>query len=256
MRRQCGSSGRRRMTQSVDGKSMQATDDAATDAAPRLPLNRERVLRQAIVFADAGGLDALRMRRLGQSLGVEAMSLYNHVANKDDLITGMLDLAMAEIALPPPVRDGDWQTAIRATAESALAVLTRHPWASTLMMSPARMSLARLRWMEAVLRTFRQAGFSPTLAHHAYHALDSHIIGFTMWVASIEDVGDLNLAGAGVLERLPAAEFAYLHEHIRFHLHDPAVYPSDDPLADERTFTFTLNLLLDGLARLREHARS
>ncbi len=233
---------------------MDGSDDTGTEAAPRLPLNRERVLRQAIVLADAGGIDALTMRRLGQALGVEAMSLYNHVANKDDLITGMLDLAMAEIALPPPVQDGDWQTAIRATAESAVTVLTHHPWASNLMMSPARMSVARLRWMEAVLRTFRQAGFSPTLTHHAYHALDSHIIGFTMWVASIEVDDDLDAAGADVLERLPADEFTYLHEHIRFHQHDPAVYPADDPLADERTFTFTLNLLLDGLARRRDGA--
>lgn len=210
----------------------------------RAPLSRERVLRAAIRLADADGIEALTMRRLGNELGVEAMSLYNHVANKDDILNGILEMVMLEIALPPD--DADWKAAIRATAISAHQVLLRHPWACSLMMEADKESDARLRWMDAVLRCFREAGFSAKLTHHAYHALDSHITGFTLWIVNLPAVGEeLKELAAGFLQNFPVDEYPYLVEHIHYHLDDPG----DD---EESEFDFGLGLILDGLERLRD----
>ena len=148
----------------------------------RLPLSRERVLHAALALADEAGIASLSMRRLGQALGVEAMSLYNHVANKDDLLDGIVELVASEIELPSDAVD--WKEGLRQTAISSHEVFLRHRWACSLMMRP-RASPARMRWMEAVLRTLRQAGFSADMTHHAYHALDSHITGFTLWLVSM-----------------------------------------------------------------------
>ena len=208
---------------------------------PRTPLSRERVLRAAIRLADEGGIESLSMRKLGQALGVEAMSLYNHVERKDDVVAGIVALVLDEIELPP--RDAHWKAALRQTAVSAHDVLVRHPWACTLMHSPAAASPHRLRWMDAVLGTLRNAGFSPDLTHHAYHALDSHITGFTLWQVSIdvrpEDVAAL---GAAFLHALPP-ELPYLAEHVEQHL-----APSSPTGRTE--FEFGLDLILDGLEAL------
>jgi AcrR family transcriptional regulator len=212
--------------------------------APRVPLTRDRVLQAAIGLADNGGIDSLSMRKLGQALGVEAMSLYNHVADKDAILAGILELVMEEIEAPPT--GTDWQSAIRRTAISSHDVLSRHPWACSLMFSPTRVSRARLRWMEAVLATFRAAGFSPELTHHAYHALDSHITGFTLWQVSFPSVSAEDLAqyGAIFLRDLPVAEFPYLAEHVEQHINPPRH-------EDKGEFEFGLDLLLDGLERSR-----
>src|SRR5215212_4121879 len=129
---------------------------------PRAPLSRERILRAAIALADEGGIDALSMRKLGQELGVEAMSLYHHVANKDDLLDSIVDAVTSEIEVPG---DPDWKEALRRTAISSHEVFLRHRWACSLMMRRARVSPERMQWMEAVLRAFREAGFSPDLTH-------------------------------------------------------------------------------------------
>ena len=150
--------------------------------ATRTPLSRERVLRAAIDHADAGGIAALSMRKLAGELGVEAMSLYNHVANKDDLLAGIVELVASEIEDPSDAVD--WKAAIHRSAMSAHAVLLRHRWAAGLTMRVTSLSPARLRWHECVLRTLREAGFSADLTHHAYHALESHIMGFTLWPVS------------------------------------------------------------------------
>ncbi|HEV7134094.1 MAG TPA: TetR/AcrR family transcriptional regulator C-terminal domain-containing protein [Gaiellaceae bacterium] len=205
---------------------------------PRAPLSRDRVLQAAIRLADEGGIESLSMRKLGQALGVEAMSLYNHVERKDDVLAGILALVLGEIEPPPPAVH--WKAALRQTAVSAHDVLVRHPWACNLMHSPAAASPHRLRWMDAVLGTLREAGFSPELTHHAYHALDSHITGFTMWQVSIdvrpEDVAAL---GAAFLRELPP-DFPYLAEHVEQHL-----APSSPDGKTE--FEFGLDLILDGL---------
>ena len=216
-----------------------------SDARPeeRMPLTRERVLHAAIALADARGIEALTMRRLGQELGVEAMSLYNHVANKHDILNGILELVMAEIELP--ASDAPWKTAIRGTAISAHDVLLRHQWACTLMMSPTRTSPSRLRWMDAVLRCMREGGFSAQLTCHAYHVLASHIEGSTMWVGNLPALGeDLKTLAADFLRDFSAADYPYMAEHIQQHL-KPA-NPNN-----KRTFEFGLDLILDGLERMQ-----
>jgi AcrR family transcriptional regulator len=213
----------------------------------RTPLNRQRILQAAVEIADAEGIGALTMRRLGQALGVEAMSLYNHVSGKDDILDGILEMAMEQIALPAP--GVPWNAAIRASAISAHTTLLRHPWACALMMEAARESRARLRWMEAVLRTFREAGFSPRLTHHAYHALDSHITGFTLWLVNLPARGeDLLTLARAYRQSIPIDVYPYVVEHIDYHLAPP------DHDENEGEFAFGLDLLLDGLERLRERA--
>ena len=146
-------------------------------AAPRTPLSKERVLRAAIVLADEGGIEALSMRRLARELGVEAMSLYNHVANKDEILAGIIDLVASEIALPS---DGDWKSAIRRSAISARDVRLRHRWASGLSMSRQSGGPAQLRHSDWMLRTLREAGFSKDLVYHAFHILEAYVLGSTV----------------------------------------------------------------------------
>src|SRR5262249_14684460 len=146
----------------------------------RRPLNRERILAAALELVDEQGIDALSMRKLGQALGYEAMSLYNHVANKDDLLDGILDLVLAEMEPPDP--EGGLP-AIRASALSAHEALKRHPWAATMLMS-ARIRPARIDYMEGLLACLRGAGFSAETTYTAYHVLDAHIIGFSLWAST------------------------------------------------------------------------
>jgi AcrR family transcriptional regulator len=221
------------------------TTQPAPQPEPRTPLSRERVLRAAIALADEGGIESLSMRKLGQQLGVEAMSLYHHVANKDDLLDGIVDAVTSEIDVPPD--EIDWKEAIRRTAISSHDLFLRHRWACSLMMRRARVSPDRMRWMEAVLRTFREAGFSADLTHHAYHALDSHITGFTLWQVSMpfetkEELVDL---AQGFLQEIPVDEYPYVIEHAEQH-----IAPSSPDGKTE--FEFGLDLILDGLERLRE----
>ena len=208
----------------------------------REPLSRERVLRAAIELADERGIDALSMRRLGQRLGVEAMSLYNHVANKEDLLGGMLDLVVQAIEVPP--RDAHWKAAIRHTAMSFHEVLRRHPWAASLLLSPGRFRGGQMRYTDAVLGTFRRGGFSADLTDHAYHALDSHIYGFTLWLAQMNlDASRIEQLATDFLAELPADEYPWLVEHVHQHL------KPRDP-SDEGEFAFGLDLILDGLERM------
>jgi AcrR family transcriptional regulator len=215
-------------------------------ARSRVPLSRERVLDAAIALADEGGIEALTMRKLARALGVEAMSLYNHVANKDDLVDAVVDRVVSEIELPADCED--WEAAIRTCALSAHDAFRRHPWACGPAMSPGSLPAAptaRMRYMEWLLGTLDKAGFSPELAYHAYHALDSHILGFTMWelghsMPAGTDLGDL---AATVLRSLPMDEFPYLAEHIEQHLHRP-----DDGVNE---FEYGLDLILEGLKRAR-----
>src|SRR5256885_17093394 len=142
-----------------------------------MALNRDRVLHAAVRLADKSGIESVTMRRLGKALGVEAMSLYNHVRNKDDVLDGIVGLVLDEIELPADAED--WEAAVRRTATSGHDVLLRHPWACSLVMS--RFRPGRVAYVNAILTTLREAGFSPRAAYHGYHALDSHMLGFTLW---------------------------------------------------------------------------
>lgn len=214
----------------------------------RAPLTKERVLRAAVRIADESGVDALSMRGLARDLGVEAMSLYYYVRGKDDLLGGMVELVMGEVASVDD--EPDWKAAIRRLAISHHEALRRHPWATTVSASPHGISSAQTRYMDTLLRRLREAGFSPELVHRAYHALDSHIVGSTLWIANIQrgvaragkDKKDLADLARGVLRDLPAGEHPDFAEHVRQHL--------SGAVRGERFFEFGLDLILDGIERL------
>jgi AcrR family transcriptional regulator len=215
----------------------------------RRPLTRERVLRAAIALADEGGIEALSMRKLAKELGVEAMSLYNHVANKGDLVEAMVGLVVAEIELPS---DPDWEQAIRRCAISAHDTFLRHPWACSLVMAPGKLQLEdnpRLVYMNWLLGRLEDAGFSPELTYRGYHALDSHIFGFTMWYLGHSAGGEAITGGldpeefvATLVPRLSASGYPHLAAHAQQHVSAPW---QDNP----REFEFGLDLILDGLKK-------
>jgi AcrR family transcriptional regulator len=217
------------------------TSQTGTTSASRAPLNRERVLLTAIELADTGGIEALTMRKLGQELGVEAMSLYNHVANKADILNGIFEMASSEIDMAST--DTNWKAAIHASAISAYRTFRRHQWAHSLMMSSSVVSPSRMCWMEAVLRSLREAGFTEGMTCHAYHALDSHITGFTLWQASFPAAEDLKVLATNVLRDLPVDEYPYVDEHIQHHLIETGP-------GEKSEFEFGLDLILDGLERI------
>jgi AcrR family transcriptional regulator len=199
------------------------------------------VLRAAIELADEHGIEALSMRRLAKELGVEAMSLYKHVANKNEILAGMIDMVAGEIELP----DGpDWKTALRRNAISARDVFVRHRWAGNLWMSNQSGGPARLRLGDWMLAVLREGGFSKDLIYHAFHILEAHILGFTVMQLSFPYKGE-ELAGlaATFLEQLPREEYPDLVEHIHEHL---------QPREGEGGFELGLDLILDGLERARD----
>lgn len=211
---------------------------------PRAALSRERVLHEAVRIADAEGIDALTMRRLGRELGAGAMSLYHYVANKDGLLDGMVDLVFAEIELP--TGGGDWRTAMRRRSLSAREVLLRHAWAVGLMESRTNPGPANLHHREAVTACLRKAGFSIAMTAHANWLLDSYVYGFVLQEASLpfdtaEELADM--ADDVFMPLLPPEEFPYLNETAGALL--AAGY-------DHTTeFAFGLNVVLDALEGLR-----
>ncbi|WP_312847805.1 TetR/AcrR family transcriptional regulator C-terminal domain-containing protein [Streptomyces sp. WAC06614] len=147
------------------------------DVVRREPLSRERVLRAAVRLADEVGIDTLSMRRLAQELGVVPMALYKHVAHKDELLDGMVDLVVGGIE--PPVAGGDWQPAVRRRILAARRALLGHPWAAQVVQSRGRPTPAVLAYVDSLAGMFRAGGFSVDLTHHALHALGSRMLGFT-----------------------------------------------------------------------------
>lgn len=207
-------------------------------AARRAPLSRERVLRAAVALADESGIEALTMRRLGQALGVEAMSLYKHVANKDDILDGITDLVVGDIEVPPA--GTHWKTAMRARARSAHEVLLAHPWAAVQIMSRFNIGPGMTRYLDATLGRLREGGFTIEGALDAWHALDSHIYGFTLQELSLPfDAAEAPRVSADVLGQLSADRFPHVVEIITHVMTSGRV----------EDFEFGLELLLDGLAK-------
>jgi AcrR family transcriptional regulator len=210
----------------------------------RAGLTRERVLETAVALADEGGLEAVSMRKLARALGVEAMSLYNHIPNKDRLLNGMVDLVFEEI--DPPATGGDWKAEMRKRAISTRAALNRHPWAVGFMEARSEPGEANLQLHEAVLACLREAGFSVPMAIHAYSVQDAYIYGFALqektlshqtreeWKAVarriIREYGD-------VLDGYPSS--AEVQRHIAEH-----------GFSHEEEFLYGLELILGGLERL------
>jgi len=215
-----------------------------TSAERRTPLSRDRVMRAALALVDEGGMGALTMRRLGRSLGVEAMALYRHVTNKDEIVDGLVDLVFEEIGAPA---DGvGWKSAMRQRAISLREVLTRHRWAVGLMESRPNPGRANLRHHDAVIGNLRAAGFDMAMAAHAYALLDAYIYGFAMTHMALPfdtaTPGEVAEMAEGMLRAFPVNEFPNLAAFISEH----AMHPGYD-FGDE--FEFGLDLILDGLER-------
>jgi AcrR family transcriptional regulator len=214
--------------------------EAASNAEPRGRLSRDRVLRAGLSHADAGGLAALSMRRLADELGVAPMALYRHVANKDDLIDGMVDIVFGEVGLP--AGGTDWRAAMRQRGISLLDALARHRWAIGLMESRRNPGPANLRHHDAVIGSLRAGGFDLVMAAHAYSLLDSYIYGFALTKVNLpfQSTADIVEVAEDMLRPFPAGAYPNLAEFITDH----AMKPGYD-YADE--FEYGLDLILDGL---------
>jgi len=210
--------------------------------ARREPLRRSQVLRAAIALADQSGIRAVSMRKLGQVLGVEAMSLYNHVANKSDLLDGMIDIVFSEIGLP--AGDTGWKPAMRQRAISAREVLGRHRWAIGLMESRRSPGPATLRHHDAVLGCLRRAGFSVEMTAHAYSLLDSYIYGFALQEASLpfDTPEKTTQVAQEIFGQFPAGAYPHLTELTTQHVLQPGYHYGGE-------FEIGLDLILDALER-------
>jgi len=212
--------------------------------APRVPLSRERVLDAAFALADETGVESLSMRRLAKTLGVEAMSLYNHVGSKDDLLDGLVELVFEEIE--PPPSGVDWRTAMRRRAVSTREALRRHPWAIGLMEARSKPGPASIALHEAVLKTLREAGFSLAETVHAYSVQDAYIYGFALQEKTLSHQTRDEWKGVArriireygdVLDSYPSS--AEVQRHIAEH-----------GFSHEEEFLYGLELILGGLERL------
>jgi AcrR family transcriptional regulator len=218
-------------------------------AQPRSPLTRERVLRTAVALADQGGIESLSMRKLAQALDVVPMALYRHFANKDELLNGLVDLVVGEI--DSPLDGASWKMAVRERILSARRALLRHPWASKVIESRTTPTPVVLGYMDSMIGLFRTGGFSLDLTHHAMHAVGSRMFGFTQEVfndtAEVDPEIEAEMWGAMV------GTYPYIFEIFQAISHDDAstVGPGCD---DQFEFEFALDLLLDGLEKLKRRS--
>lgn len=207
----------------------------------RTLVNKDRAISAAIKLADAEGLSALTMRKLAGVLGVEAMSLYHHVANKEAVLDGMVDAVFSEIQLPRS-GNGDWKAEIRLRSASVRAVLTRHPWAIGIMESRTSPGPAVLRHHDAVLGCLRGGGLSVAMTAHAYALIDSYVYGFVLQEVNLpfNDGDDLGELLEVVMPLLDAKDYPHLVELTVEHIMKPGYSFGDE-------FEFGLNLILNGL---------
>jgi AcrR family transcriptional regulator len=224
---------------------MKSVGAGKADHERRAQLTREQVLTAAIALADRDGIESISMRRLAQELGIEAMSLYTHVRNKEDLLDGMADAVIGVIPVDADAGDADWGTSLRRMALGARGVMLRHPWASRTVETRAAPGPAAIAYINGVLGILRRGGFSVAQAHHALHILGSRLLGFTQ---NLFD--DSPAPGPEAAPTLPdgfATAFPYAAEMALAVTHGGALGPCDDD--DE--FEFALDFILDGLHRLQ-----
>jgi len=218
----------------------------------RTPLSRDRVLRAAVKIADGSGIDTLTMRRLAEELGAEAMSLYYHVANKEDVLNGITELVATEInevvdRIEPPATPADWKNVVRRRILAAREVLLRHRWAPQVFETRTTMSPAVLRYHDSLIGLMRAGGFSYDVIHHALHALGSRALGFT------QELFD----PSGAASAPSPAAFETMAEQLPNLVGMLMEVAHDDPDStlgwcdDQTEFEFGLDLILDGLDRLR-----
>lgn len=230
--------------------SRSGVDDAVEHL--RVPLSRRRVLRAAVELADREGLDALTMRRLAHELGVEAMSLYHHVANKEAVLDGVVEVVVGEILdavgdVDAPAPEDDWRAALRARVLAAREIMLRHPWAPRVLETRTAMSPEILGYFDGLLGILRAGGFSYDLVHHGMHALGSRALGFTQELFEPDEDAD---ADASAMLELMADRFPNLVGMLAEVAHDDP----DGTLGwcdDQYEFEFGLELILEGLERRR-----
>ena len=222
--------------------TLEMSDPEPGPSPARTPLSRERVLRGAMAVADDGGLTALTIRSLAQHLGVKPMAVYHHVANKEAILDGIVDLVFAEFAVPSP--GGDWRAEMRRRSLSVRSVLRVHSWAIPLLQSRTNPGPATVRHLDANIGTLREAGFSVAMTAHAYALIDSYVYGFALSEASLPINGPETVAEVAgpMMEMIPAADFPYLAEFSAEHVMRP-----DYDFG--REFEFGLDLVLDGIER-------
>ena len=219
------------------------TESPNDSPPPRPRLTRDRVLEAALEIADAGGIGSLTIRSLAQALGVKPMSVYHHVANKEQILDGIVALVFAEIELPSP--EGDWRTEVRRRAASARRVLRRHAWAIGLLESRTSPGPATMKHHDVNIATFRAGGFSIPMTAHAYALIDSYVYGFALQEAALPfDSTDVAEVAAPMMELFRDGGYPHMVELATEHVLQPGY-----DFADE--FDFGLDLILDGLARLR-----
>ncbi|NUV58261.1 TetR/AcrR family transcriptional regulator [Streptomyces sp. CAI-85] len=229
---------------------------ARAGSAPRsrAPLSKARVLVTAVALADEGGVDALSMRRIAQALDVVPMALYKHVAHKNALLDGMIDVLVGEI--DPPAQDADWKTAVRGRVLSARRMLLRHPWAPEViesrMKARATPTPAVMAYLDSMIGLFRAGGFPIGLVHHAMHVMGSRLLGFSQELFQDTPGGD-GPGGEPDPDEPSPEEMAARYPHITAlamavaHDEDSVVGSGCD---DQAEFEFALDLTLDGLERL------
>jgi AcrR family transcriptional regulator len=208
----------------------------------RTPLSKERVLLTAVELADRDGIEALSMRKLGQELGVDAMALYRHVRNKDDMLDGIVEVITAEIDRPATT-DG-WKATLRAQSMAARHVMLRHPWARRVFEDRPKGGPVFLAYIEAVLATLRDGGFSIELAHHVLHVMGSRIFGFNQDLLEDKNQSVPSPEEAAILMHA-LAPFPHVIEMAQSVSHEGVLGPCDDDVE----FAFGLDLILDGLER-------
>ncbi|MEA5454772.1 TetR/AcrR family transcriptional regulator C-terminal domain-containing protein [Sinomonas sp. JGH33] len=218
----------------------------ADDGGQRQPLSRDRVLRAAVALADEAGLEAISMRKLSQTLGVVPMALYKHVANKEELLDGMIDVVVGEIE--PAMGDSDWKAAVRRRILSARTVMLRHPWARRVMEAQAAPTPVILAYTDSVIRTFLAGGLSADLVHHVMHALGSRIFGFTQELHETAPTAPADLTPEQAAYMMAA--FPGIAAVAMSRPHDPNSVVGSG-CDDEFEFEFGIDLMLDGVERLQ-----
>jgi AcrR family transcriptional regulator len=217
------------------------------EAPRRAPLSRDRVLQAAVALADKEGIDWLSMRKLADELGVVPMALYKHVAHKEQLLDGMIDVVVGEI--DPPVSGTDWKSAVRQRILSARAVLQRHPWASQVMESKKNPTPVVLAYMDSMIGLFRSGGFSISLTHHVMHTIGSRILGFTQELFNDSRTIDPEMQAIMMRELGPRFPNVLAIAMAASHEGESVVGQGCD---DQYEFEFALDLLLDGFEGLRQ----
>jgi len=216
-------------------------------ARAREPLTKERILRAAVALADEVGVESLSMRRLAQELGVVPMALYKHVANKDDLFDGMIDIVVGEI--DPPIEGADWKRTMRERILSARRALLRHPWASSVLESRGEPTPTIIGYMDSMMGVFLDGGFSIDLMHHAMHVMGSRILGFSQEL--FDDAASMPADEAAEMWTQMAEYYPNIAKlvPVAIDTHEgPVVGGGCD---DQFEFEFALDLVLEGLERLR-----